>query len=143
MKLFVRFMVFVIGVQLLMSPSYAYISNEKTHNSDERLFQLALKRGLAVEKKDGSGNWLSMPVEGKLEVVKMIRAEFKAKGVLINNPPLYYVDQVNNVLYQSISENKLSVISDDTIRTIFQTIAVMEGDYDDGSGKSKIVQLRD
>ena len=69
--------------------------------------------------------------------------QYKEKGVTMRNPSAYYVDNINNVLYKSLLNKDFFAYTKKGIGTIFKTIAIMEGDYDDGSGRSKIEILKD
>ena len=56
---------------------------------------------------------------------------------------LDYVDKMNGVLYNSISNGGLDQTNKKGLGTLFKTIAVQEGDFDTQNGRSRIQVFKD
>ena len=138
----------------LPKDSMVNILEHDDYVSDGKLYQLAIERGIIPNniddehvkeqlKNSSTYLWLIMNRGEKIVMVDMLKKRFKRDGVVIDNPSNYYVDQINLVLYRSIENSKFVIREGDNLSILFETIAAMEGDYDDGSGKSKVDVLKE
>jgi len=121
-------------------------SNE--HYTDQQLKELAIEYNVIPEETDES--YLQTQKEGRKTITIWILSERKEKvatidsvkkmflekrGVKINNPSEYYVDEINGVIYNSTKGDKYFSTSKEGLGVIFRTIALQEGDFDNGKGK--------
>jgi len=126
------------------------------HCTDEQLKQLAVQKGIIpaepdkkylkkqMEQKNTMILWLLMDRQEKIKMIDTLKSMFLAReGIKIKRESEYYVDQINNVLYKSLLNDEAFVKEKKGIGVLLKTIAVMEGDYDDGSGRSKVEILKD
>ena len=152
-KLPIYFLVFYVSISFL-NFSFAFIGNSE-YVTDEQLKDLAIRKGIIpknitqdyinknFQQKNTVVLWFIMERKDKIALIDTLKEMFKEKGVTIKNPSAYYVDNINNVLYKSLLNEDFFVHTKKGIGTIFKTIAIMEGDYDDGSGRSKVEILKD
>ena len=61
----------------------------------------------------------------------------KKDGVIIRLPSEYYVTEITGDIYNSIVNGDIVVME---LGNIFKTIAVMEGDYDNGKDKVAVAK---
>ena len=153
-KLLTFFLVFYILISSFNFSSFAFIGNSE-YVTDEQLKDLAIRKGIIpknitqdyINKNFRQKNtvvlWFIMNRGDKIALIDTLKEMFKEKGVTIKNPSAYYVDNINNVLYKSLMNEDFFVHTKKGIGTIFKTIAIMEGDYDDGSGRSKVEILKE
>jgi hypothetical protein len=123
--------------------------------SSETLQQIAREKGIIPqtlndmygqrqgEKKNSIIFWIVMKAEDKLQLIDRYKGDFEDIGVIIRYPSGHYVEQINNVIYHSILNDTYTFEGEDDSWTLFKTISIMEGDYDDGSGRSKIVIMEE
>ena len=137
---------------LFIDPVMA-ISALDEYPTDEQLRQLAIKRGLIpsnadiqfckeqVKKENSITAWIAMERKVKIAfVVELIKLFKEEDGVIIRNPSEYYTDQLNEVVYRSML-NDTGYAAGKGLKAMFMTIALMEGDFD--NGKNKVEALRE
>ncbi|MBN2483977.1 MAG: hypothetical protein JXD21_07250 [Candidatus Omnitrophica bacterium] len=96
-----------------------------------------------IEKGNSVIVWILMSHEQKVLMIDQLKKMSKEKGgVTINYPSGFYVNGINGVLYNSIRGDEVFSDAKKGVGVIFENIALQEGDYDDGSGQSKIEILK-
>ena len=119
--------------------------------TDDQLRQLAISKGIIPEdekvdfyKEIEEGNtivmWILMPEEEKLAVVEGLKAKFKQEDIAITNPSSYYVSEINGIIYKSIVTGDISSTNKKGLGVIFKTVALMDGDFQDGKNKLRSLQ---
>jgi len=123
----------------LFASTQAYI-NEKV-DIDNKLKQLAIEKGVIPEDADRSylrkemdekntiTMWILMSRENKITMIDGLKKKYKEEDIIINNPSADYVEAINIVLYDSILEGYTDANKKKGIKTIFETIAIMDKDY--------------
>lgn len=87
--------------------------------------------------------WILMTEEKKIPLIDALKEKFKADGIAIRNPSLYYAHEINGVIWNSIQGDKFFSARKKGAGLIFRTIAIMEGDFDDGSGRTAMELFKD
>ena len=140
------------GIVYCYSIGYEYFDRyEQLPVSDEELRQLAIEKGMLpqisedfdmqkeMEAKNTITLWLAMDRKTKIKLMNNLKEMFKQKSqVIIDRSSSYYVNEINGVLYISILKGDIDRTTKQGLRNIFKTIAVMDGDYDDGRNKVEI-----
>ncbi|MFH1363321.1 MAG: hypothetical protein ABIH45_03820 [Candidatus Omnitrophota bacterium] len=129
--------------------------SSEEYYTDQQLFDLAVELGvvskdnIAEQFRQATSNnqtiiaWILMPREAKATLIVGLKEDFKEKeGVSIKNLSEYYIDQINGVIYKSMKGDKYFSYTKKGLGVIFKTIAIQEGDYDTGDGKSKVEILK-
>lgn len=123
--------------------------------SSETLQQIAREKGIIpktlddiylktqIDEKSSIILWIVMKADDKLQLIDRYKHDFEGIGVIIRHPSSHYVEQINNVIYQSILNGTYAFEGEEDFGTLFKSISIMEGDYDDGSGRSKIVIMEE
>jgi hypothetical protein len=145
---------------LFCAPS-AYSSTDKSGQgillpgqviSDEDLVNLAVRKHMIpevtdeayfdkqVKEKNTVNVWILMSHDEKLKVIPGLKEQYSKQGITIKLDDSYYVDEMNGVLYSSIFRGEMSFISGKGLGHIFKTIAVMEGDFDNGEDKVEVAR---
>lgn len=101
------------------------VANEQSMSIDELL---DLKEEKGCSPLAGYEEWFSWSSKTKLKVVKGFIEVAKENGVIIKQSPEYYAKEVDIVLS---GPHNPEIIP---LGTALRTIAVMDGDWDDGSG---------
>ena len=128
---------------------------EELETNNKKLTTLAIKEGLIpqdldetylkeqVSQSNSTILWILLPIKGKIEIVDALKQGFKdEEGVIIGNPSEYYVNDINGILYKSIQNDKGFVKNKKGVGIVLETIAIQEGDFNDGSGQSKVETLK-
>lgn len=85
------------------------------------------------EESNSLATWLMMSRQQKVTIINGLKEMYLEKrGVTIKLPSSYYVDEINANIYNGILNNSVKVFEEKGIVIIFRTIAVMDGDYDEG-----------
>ena len=120
--------------------------------SDKELLDLAVKKKVIPEQRDESyidgqlkeknsvNVWIVTPRDKKLEVVNALKALYSKDGVVLQLSNSYYVDEINGVLYNSLESGEKVFTSGKGIGHIVKTIAVMDGDYNNGKDKVELAK---
>ena len=123
--------------------------------SDKELLDLAVKKKVIPEQRDESyidgqlkekntvNVWIVTPRDKKIEVVNALKELYSKDGVILRLSNSYYVDEINGVLYNSLESGEKVFTSGKGIGPIVKTIAVMDGDYDNGKEDAKVTPLKD
>ena len=124
--------------------------------TDAELKQLATEIGIIPKDADKSyfdeqksqGNsvilWILFDRATKISTIDKLKQMYlDNSGVVIKKPSANDVDEMNGVLYNSFNGDEVFSDMKKGIGVIFKTIAYQEGDYDEGSGRSKVEILKE
>jgi len=156
-QLIVALLFTVIVLLLFILPAYSSIPEidyaKQPPPTEQQLKDLAIEKGLIpsdadkayfkdeLSRKNTVTTWLLLKREDKIKVVDNLKKMFKDKdNVTIKLPSAYYVDEINGVMYNSIKNGDIDETNKRGIGIMFKTIAMMDGDYD--NGKNRIEELR-
>ena len=150
---------FLIPLLLIASLSQSEINRSlppkqsPTHYTDQRLKELTIEYGVIPKNADEAylqtqkeenktiTIWILLEHKKKVALIDNIKKMFLEKrGVKINNPSEYYVDEINGVIYNSTKGDKYFSTSKEGLGVIFRTIALQEGDFDNGKGKVEALE---
>lgn len=149
---------FILFVFICLSATNLYSYNKaneyfqpyegKTYPNDEAVKNLAIEKGVLpknTEKIDTKKEfdakntmtlWLIMDRKDKVELIDSLKGIFKEKeGVIISKPASYYIDEINGVIYNGLNNGDIIDFKNRGIGNIFKTIAVMDGDFNNGKDK--------
>ena len=143
-----------ILILLLINPAHAAPSVEQPMylSTDEKLKKLAVKKGLIpehadeaycwreVEKKNTVLIWIVLRREDKVKLLDGLKEMFKQEDIIISKPSVGYVDQINRVMISNIKDGVPHQEGVPGIKCAFQTLAAMNGDYDDGRNRLEILR---
>lgn len=77
--------------------------------------------------------WISRNREDKKMLVRQAKDMFiEADHALIRKPDEHYVNEINIRIFNVLKENNVSYFSKIPFHTLFKSLAIIEGDYDDG-----------
>jgi len=123
----------------------------QSYPSDEEVVNIAIQKGILPQDLDiidaqeqlKAGNsvifWLLTPRQDKISAIDELKKMFETKeNVLIRKSAIYYVNEMNGVLYHSIDNEDISTFKYKGIGTLFKTIAVMDGDFDNGQDRVEL-----
>ena len=140
-------------IMLITSTAYPYIEyfaphKGSTYPTDEEIVNLAIKKGvlpedlntLDVQKELEAGNslvvWFITNRQDKVATIDMLKNMFELREkVVISKGSEYYVDEINGVLYNSLENGDIADFHKKGLGVIFKTIAIMDGDFDNGQDK--------
>ena len=120
--------------------------------SDKELLDLAIEKKIIPEQRDESyierqfkekntvNAWIVMSRDKKLDVINVLKEFYSKDGVVIRLSNSYYVDEINGVLYNSLKKDEAVFASGKGMGHIVKTIAVMEGDYDNGKNEVELAK---
>lgn len=132
--------------------AYSASSGILYSTTDEELFKLAVDKGLIPKNPDREwgmnetkkGNtilvWIALNREDKIELIERLKKLFKQDGIIISNTAVHYVDQINRVMISNIRARVDHQEGEPGIKRTFQTLAAMEGDYDDSRDKLEVLR---
>lgn len=138
---------------------YAYVDDIEfliTSESEWRpdgndLRELAVKKGIiqsdygqvnyetALQAKETISIWIMAPREDKEKIIQHLMDKFSQNGVEFRQPVSYYVNAINGVLYQSLILDNIFSMQKKGIGTIFKTVAILDGDFDNGQDKRTVL----
>ncbi len=137
-------------VYALVSKS-AYFSQNKI--TDQQLEDLAIRKLFIpynhddayykseLERKNTIPMWISADRSKKIGLIDGVKkAYLEEKHAVIKLPASYYVDEINGVLYSCLESGDYSDDLQKGIGVMFKTIALLDGDFD--NGESLIKTLR-
>jgi len=161
-KSFLLVLILTLG---MVGKAYAVISNiysdvykeDYSICTDDHLRELAVQKGILPEnitqeyinknlqEKNSIIIWLIIEREKKVKAINKLKDAWRdEEKAIVRNPSECYVDKINNVLYECLLNDDDDIfILKKGIGMLFKTIVIMEGDYDDGSGRSKVEILKD
>ena len=93
-----------------------------------------------IESRNTISIWAMMEREDKIKLIDGLRDMFKKDGVAIKLPTDYYVDELNAVLFSMIQEGNINESNQKGLGVAFKTIAIMEGDFDNGTDKIELIK---
>ncbi|MCK5706596.1 MAG: hypothetical protein KAI43_02995 [Candidatus Aureabacteria bacterium] len=117
--------------------------------TDENLKDLALKKGVIpknvskqeeLDKKNTVTLWILQPRDEKINLINFLKKTYKDDGVFIKKPAELYVDEINTVIYNSLNGDFVFGRDKKGVGVIFKTIAIMDGDFDNGENKLKLLK---
>jgi tetratricopeptide (TPR) repeat protein len=120
------------------------------HYTDKQLQTLAIQKDIipqepdedyiqkAIQQKETIILWLIMDREDKITMIDGLKERYRQNGITVRYPSSYYVDEINGVIYKSIIKGDKDTVLRKGIGTCFKTIAIMDGDYNDGRDKIEI-----
>ena len=146
---------------LAFYPTYAYCYSNSSDTpfvfstnviTDKELRNLAIEEGIfpaniedfniqeEVKAKNTVTIWYAMDRAEKITLITETKKLHADKGgAIIKRPSSYYVNEINDVLYNSIKNGDIWSMRKKGLGNIFKTIAIMDGDYDDGRDKVEIL----
>jgi len=143
---------------LIITSAYASIPElEYSASKDQRITDDDVRR-VAVEKsiipKDADEKFLDEEIKNKhsitawivtnhkdkVSTIEHLRELFRKDGVTIKLASKYYVNEINGVIYNSIIGDDITPVNKKGVLNIFKTIAIMEGDYDNGKNKVELAK---
>lgn len=163
MSMFIRKIFFIVMLLIIIfcGHSYSFSGSEnylelfrgKVYPSDNELKALAVEMEIIpsdsnasyidqeIKAKNTITMWMSMDRQRKVNLINKLIKTYKDKSeILIRQSASYYVDEINGVIWNSIKEDGKYEISLKGLGNIFKTIAIMDGDYDDGRNKVQILK---
>ena len=152
-----RLLLLLLSTFLTVGNAYSYstvdnyfepYSNE-AYPTDEELKNLAIQKNvidsgeLDMEKLLAERNtiiiWLILDRQEKIQLIDaQKKMQEERAGAIIRKSAVYYVDEINGVLWNSINNGDIKEMGNRGLGKIFKTIAIMDGDYDDGRDKVEI-----
>ncbi|RJO63647.1 MAG: hypothetical protein C4540_06725 [Candidatus Omnitrophota bacterium] len=129
-----------------------YLLQKPKHVSDDQLRERAIERYIipwnadeayfreAVEQENSIAVWMMLGRKEKLELVTGMIARYAQNNVTIKRPPGFYVDAMNAVLYQCMEGEPFEENTRGYIRILFDTTAILYGDFDNGTDKVEMVR---
>ena len=147
----------VVAILMFFSVITAYASipelqhgnKQRQHVTDDMLEKVAIEKGIIpkdadeaflkaeIEKKDMITIWIMVDDKARLSFIDNLREFNKKDGVIIRLPSEYYVREITDDIYNSIVNGDIVVME---LGNIFKTIAIMEGDYDNGRDKVAVAK---
>ena len=73
-------------------------------------------------------------------MTQLLIDKLKSEGITIRHPTVYYAEAISRTIYISMADTE-SMQKQGLVK-LLKTIALMEGDFDDGSGMSKVDTFR-
>lgn len=125
-------------------PELQHSNKRGQHVTDDMLMKVALEKGIIpkdadetflkaqIEKKNTVTIWIMIDNNARLSIIDNFRELNKREGIIIRLPSEYYAREITDDIYNSIVNGDVVVME---LGNIFKTIAVMEGDYDNGKDK--------
>ncbi len=153
-----RFILIILNlVSFLVCTSicYPFILKESIKQvpiTDEELRQIAIENRIIPEhidddylkdelhQKNTITMWIVLKAEQKVTLIDKLKDEFYRNGIIIRLPSNYYVNEINGVIYNGILKGDIDADVREGLGSIFKTIAVMDGDYDDGSDRIELLK---
>lgn len=144
---FIIFLFFVVTRTHASLPELQYANGQGQHITDDDLKEIAIENGILpkdsdeaffkgeMEKKNTITAWIIIDHKSKLSIIDNLRDMFKNDGTVIRLSSKYYVTEINGVIYNSILKGDINSATKRGVGNIFKTIAIMEGDYDNGKDK--------
>jgi len=145
----------LILISFLAIPVSIYPSMlEKDYDvNDEDLRKIAIRKGIVlkdidkayIDEETKKGNtlhvWIAANRYEKVKIVDVLKDLYREEEkAIIRNPSVYYVDEMNFIMFTNILHKAYDYSEGKGLKRLLGTIAVMEGDYDDG--KSRVEALR-
>ena len=150
-------LVCLVFISIFILPLYAnIIDKDLYYPTDQALRDLAVEKKVVpsepseeymriiLEEKKTVCFWVLSSRPKKVSLIKNIKKGFLTSyNTRIDNPDEYYVNQINNVLWNSFNGDEYFSMQKKGIGIIFRTIAIQEGDWDTGDGRSNVQILKD
>ncbi len=133
-------------------PELEYIASKGQHITDDDVRRIAIEKNIIPENTDKKYQdeetkkkhtitlWIVTNRKDKVSIVDRLKELFKRDGVTIRLASEYYVNEINGVIYNSILKGDITSVNTRGMGTIFKTIAIMEGDYDNGKNKVELAR---
>ena len=147
-----RTFILLILLSAIFSPAnlFAFISDDFHYDgrypNDSELYNLALEKGLIkadlhdkneIEriKQNTFLLWIIYDRDEKKEMVNFLKKAFAEEGAVVRKTASFYVNQINIRIYHTLQENKSEYLEIIDLGILFKSLAIMEGDFDDGTNK--------
>lgn len=130
-------------------PELQYSNKQIQHVTNDMLKKVALEKGIIpkdaddaffnaeVKKNNLITVWIMVDDNIRLSLIDSLRQLNKKEGVIIRLPSEYYVREITDDIYNSIVKGDIVVME---LGNVFKTIAIMEGDYDNGKDKVAVAK---
>lgn len=77
--------------------------------------------------------WIVHSRAEKIELIESVKSSFaEADNAVIRKSAAYYVDEINIRILNLLKEERLDYFNSIPFHTLFKSLAIIEGDYDDG-----------
>ena len=128
-------------------PELQYVNKQGQYVTEDMLDKIAVEKGIIpkdadelflkaeMEKKNTITTWIVISNKSRLSIIDNMRELNKKDGVIIRLSSEYYVREITGVIYNSIVKGDIEPTDVRGLGNIFKTIAIMEGDYDNGQDK--------
>lgn len=157
-----RIIATVLLFLLMVMPYYALASiptmpelfyRQQQPITDDQLKQLAIEKSIIsadtdkayfqneLAKKNTVALWVLMSREDKIRTIEQVIQLFKENdSAIISRSASYYAAEINGVIYNSIVKGDVSPGNTRGVGVMLKTIAIMDGDYNDGNDKVELAQ---
>ncbi len=139
--------------EALIDQNFLKNSENKYYPTDDDLKSSAIDEGLIpsnadenyiqeeIKNKNTITFWIAVDRENKISMVNGLKRMFNEQsGVIIRKSAAYYVDEINAILWNSIQNGDIKDTGIKGLGYIFKTIAIMDGDFDNGEDKVKLIK---
>lgn len=137
------------------SKTIASIYDQRSAITDEKLYDLAVDRKIIPEdadkhyfeaelrKKNSVTMWILTSRDDKVKIIDAVKAlTLKNEGAVISRSASYYATEINGVVYNSILKGDIGPSDSKGIGVMLRTIAIMDGDFNNGSDKLELARTQ-
>ena len=101
------------------------------------LGEVEISSGSEIKEKvalaqNAKQSWHDIGLQKRIEFLKKAFAE---EGAVVRKTASFYVNQINIRIYHTLQENKSEYLEIIDLGILFKSLAIMEGDFDDGTNK--------
>lgn len=133
-------------------PELEYIAGKGQSITDNDVRRIAVEKDIIpkgadekylheeIKRKHTITSWIVTNHKDKVSMMDHIRELYRKDGVTIRLSSEYYVTEINGVIYNSILKGDITPINMKGVGNIIKTIAIMEGDYDNGRNKVELAK---
>jgi hypothetical protein len=145
----VLIMFFSVATAYASIPELQYSNKRSQHVTDYMLEKIAVEKGIIpkdadeaffnaeIKKKNLITIWIIIDNKTRLALIDNLRELNYKDGVIIRLPSEYYAGEITDDIYNSIVKGDIVVME---LGNVFKTIAIMEGDYDNGKDKVAVAK---
>ena len=148
------FGLFLTAPTLASVPEIPELLNRKQqYVTDDQLKELAMKNGVIpadageaylrkeIAEKNTVTMWILLPRGKKVAIIEQVIKLFgQNDGAIISRPAAYYVNEINSLIYSCVIAGDVGPGRARGVGVMLKTIAVMDGDYDDGTDKLELAR---
>lgn len=153
-----RIIPFLVLLFLIAASAYAsapepeYGADKPRYITDDDVMRVAVEKNIIpkktdekylreeMEKKHSITSWIAIDHKDKVAIIDRLKELFERDGIAIKLASEYYVNEMNGIIYNSIIRGEITPANKRGILNVFKTIAVMEGDYDNGKNKVELAK---